>query len=536
MIIRNQKYNFDRIVRLKLYYGSTNAESASESVVLEFAPLADAQLCPRIEAEIKDIPNPSEKNNLPGWTATIKVYNPTDTVRRILAEHITWVQQFGLKIDEGREQSADAVKEDQNAIQKYYASRVRAKLELGYWNHEAVAPSEGINADTGTVKDSKGKVTGLQSDPRRQYRTAIEGYINNAAFYRKGRDDILEMTVFAFDASETAYSQMYTASGIREYSQERDVWLQLTMEERQKRSGRNAADWDSMLRKLVANFAITRPVKNQNQNQDMAFCASPLITDADRKKVGEWLEIRYVYTPRNPDKLNRELEYRLRRVSVADFYTPWSDLSKMINDLCSWNGANVNWLRDDTLNEGKITLLIYPRGAGYQYVRPEEAEIQIVNYQNLLETPAVSASGSLHVRMFLNLDAQPLARLALILTENSFKRDSEGNLVKRTDRGGITDFVTVNPLAGSSTSGTDYYYESLSFQGTPNACFPMIMGANASSIYSLQMGMKNVINKGYLFNTGFPIQQAVHKISTHGNAWETSVVTIPLYNGAIKVD
>ena len=52
-----------------------------------------------------------------------------------------------------------------------------------------------------------------------------------------------------------------------------------------------------------------------------------------------------------------------------------------------------------------------------------------------------------------------------------------------------------------------------------------------TNVHSLRKQAKDANKTGYLFNTGFPIIRVEHKLSTYGQAWDTTVKTTPMTAG-----
>ena len=490
MNIQGNTYNFDRIVRLTLWYGNENGTTESE--ILEYAPLANSALCPHIEATVKDIANPNRKNNRPGFTAEIKVLNPTDGAKRLLAEHSTWMLQFANAASQ-EELEKKLAKDSDNVLRKYYESRIRVKLEVGYWNHEANAPQTDSSV----------------SDARRQYKVLFHGFVNNSVRHRQGSDEILVMSCHDFDAGAMSVSAVTKAiTGKRDVLAKKEEARNLTAAQREKRSSRGVQTWDGMLRKIVRNFINVRP----NPAQALAALAPTIpVTEAARQNAS-WINVRYIFTPSKKNEINYNLEKRLNKINMNGFFAYGLAYPEMINELATFKNANIDWLQDDEWEKGKVTIFVWPKGKGIDMVPGNDADIKIVNYQNLIESPSVDASGALQIRMFLNLECIPLRRLALLWDETIGAQTGTGESLV---------------VAGTEAR------ESISYAGAPNPYVATNQGAYAQSIYMQQQIKKEVQNNGYLLNTGFPIVSATHTISTHGKKWETIVKTIPMWEGIL---
>ena len=109
--------------------------------------------------------------------------------------------------------------------------------------------------------------------------------------------------------------------------------------------------------------------------------------------------------------------------------------------------------------------------------------------------------------MFFNPDCAPEKRIALVLDETK-----EG-----------------------------YDKAALSFTSDVGAYAASVQLDRAASLNALQVGrnkrgVATVVNRGYLYNTGFPISRLTHSLATHGNNWYTTVQTIPMGVGILGGD
>lgn len=518
MVINGQEYNFDRIVRLVVYKGaepvptqgnqSFSAKNNSNAVVLEFAPLDNELFCPKIEAEVKDIYNTNLKNNTSGYTGKITVYNPPVELRNLLANNISYTLDYARDPSEFKRQVR---KESANEyLREFYQQRLRARLDVGYWNPEGHKEENG----------------GVISDSRKPYRTLLEGYINSSVYYHKGRDDIMEFTVqdMQFTQQEvTAIREAYDITcptGI----EPADTRYMPTQEELEARSGRRIRTWDAMLRKLVGNFSFYRPNPDYGRTDIIGMVRGQnemiIVSDEDKKNYGSWVNVIYLYNRINRENINLPLKFKLEdpyTVDIWNFNATGNTLHEMINELATYDDLHLSWEIDEKYTPGAITVFVWPQGEGSAFVPGEQADIKIVNYQNILATPAVDTSGSLTIRMFLNLDAKPQARIALVLDDLVGSETGTGNA------------LTIRPR--KRKDGNGYERESISFAGTPSPYVGNTSLAYAQSTYSMAVVRGGADKMGYLFNTGYPILEATHKISTHGKMWETTIKTIPNYGG-----
>lgn len=492
MIKDGVKVNFDRIMRVTLWYGDVPATSTSadtsnpQTVILEYAPLDNAAYCPNMQATINDITNPMNKNGQPGFTAEFTITNPDDGVRRLIANNIVW-PIFN---------EASGTGED--LLKAYYASRVRIKIEAGYWDNEGEI-----------IYDGAGNVVG---DTRRAYTTLFQGVVNSSVSYRKGIDNYLTLECHNLDynqINQSAIQQFVDLSNklqgkLPEYTAE-------TIEESLYRSARGVRTWDKMAKRLLQGFSVMRPNPEYKTGSAVTTQAPLIPVTTEDKERTDWYQVIYIYTPARKDERNEELRVRLTEMEIPLFYTTMPNLNDMLYQLSNYHEANVNFEIDDDYAPGLRTLFVWPRGAEIKFTSAPEADIQIVNYQNLLETPSVNGSGSLTIRMMLNPECRPQRSIALRL-DDAFGEDqatAESSVIK-ANRG---------------------LRESISFSGAGNPYAATIQGAYALSVYAQQLTRDDVNNKGYMFNIGFPILRCTHVLQTRGNKWETTVITIPMATG-----
>lgn len=509
MIVDNVAVNFDRILRITLWTGDAPGRSTStvggtteavgfnettpQTVVLEYAPLDNAAFCPNIEVTTVDIWNPGNKNNQPGFTAKVTITNPDNVTRRIIANHITYPIDYtknnkAIKDVLASEDPEDAA-EGNKAIIDYYNSRVKIRIEAGYWRSERANTAAGC----------------------RDYTTIFEGWVNSNAWYRKGIDDIAVLACHNLDLTGMTDNAIRKLYGLEEQIKlNAEAYIRLSYEEQAKRNGSDAVYWSIMAQKLVRNFSQTRPTKDSQIVPVQPW---------DRVKT-DWYGIRFIYTPNDKETFNLPLEKRLNELVVNKFYTTAPNLYNMLSELCSYKGANVNFLIDDTYRPGRRMLFIYPLGSSAQFTKSGEAKIRIINYQNLLEAPAVEASGSLNVKMFFNPQCKPQLGLELVLTDEYGSDTSTGTSAVRKAQNLPTT----------------------SFQGDINPYIGLQQGSYHMGVHGLQIGAvnaeklkKDALTRGYLFNTGFPIERVTHNLATRGNKWETIVKTIPAETGVASI-
>lgn len=485
---------FGKVVKVTLYYGT-------DSVTLLYAPQLDPLYNANIDITVEDIANPMRKNNELGFTAQLIITNPPPEAVQLISNHINWL----VRDNENEEEfSMRAMRDLNGTLLDYYKNRVRCRVDVGYWDYEKRVPTD-------PEARANYQIPGLTK--------LFDGYINSSSLYHDGTDNIMKLACHNFNA-DTISTRAIHDEFVCHYPQ---IERQLRLEEQakkdfNKRSGYDTRDWESMFRKLVVNFALTRPNPNYagGTQEIMGMPSSPApelyLTEADRRNSG-WVKIYYIESPNDLKKYDEALRVRLQQLDVSRFYTNSGSLADMLTDLCNERGAMVNWMQYDDFDEthSQAVFFVWPRGRGVSAVTGDAADIKIINYQNLLESPVASASGALRVRMFLNPDCIPLKRIALILDPNIGSDTGTGN-----------SFVV---------KASTLFRQSMGVRGQLSPYIGTQQLANAMSVYAQEVAARDIRDRGYLFNTGFPIVKCVHKISTLSSDWETVVETIPVWEG-----
>jgi len=466
MIINGQKVNFDRIVRVTLI--------GWQGCIVEYCPLADESLIARIEFETLEIPS---KNNpkKPGYTATVKLYNVDDRIATCIANNQKWLVDY-VNAEMTDEQKKAAVK-------KYYSDRLQLRLEAGYWNHEG---------------------------NKRDYKPLFEGFVNSSYTYRKGQDYISVLQCYNF--MEDTPNNKAILDSISSYSEDETI----TTSENRK----GDSNWNSTFHKFVSNFAIFKknPLYHLTNDEEV-FPKMTLVTDEDRKN-GDFFIIRYATdaTGKKADPiLASKLSVGASGINTSSFYSNESTLYGLLSDLCKYKNSNCWWTEDYDFNTDKVTYIIYPKGSGSDYTESDKSEIQIVNYQNLLEAPTVTGGGSLTIRMLFEPTAKPLLRVALIIKDvGTVNGTSNSSVINASSFSATQQSINANLQSGNFT--------------------PLVQGPYSMSVYSQEKMNEQAQKKGYLFNIGFPIIRVEHKGDTHSPTWETNITTAPTIKGIFTKD
>lgn len=478
-----QEFNFDRCLRISIY-------TSGKSCCMEYAPRQNPGLCPKMEAIINDNPASELTASQAGFTAEVTFYNASSAIRTILAGHQSFTTDFIQNKDKVKNDIQKMIDnpDESSELEKYYANHCKIRIEAGYWDHENKTVNYG--------------------------KPLFDGYVNSNVTYVEGTDTITKLYCANQDFTRMSAKVIGASLGMCPIDSEKLKMQRLSSEERLIRSGSDKSNWNAMLSVLCRNFIKERP--NPLFMLGSAITTiEPLISVSkeDRKRT-DWYEIRYIPSPQEKDKDDVELQTRLTNNFMLDihgFYTNADNIITMLNELCSYKDANVGYIIDNEYKAGKVTIFIFPRGNTYTQTLGERAEVQIVNYQNLLGTPSVDNQGCLTVKMFLNKSCKPLDRLALILKKGLGSKTTTGNdLVIDPEYDG---FEVLAPSGGLSP-----------YQG-------LVQGARAFSLAFYQANARFAQQNGYMFNIGFPMIKIRHELSTHGKAWWTTVKTVPAYQG-----
>lgn len=491
--------NFGRVMRITLYHGNTRA-------VMEFAPQKDPMLTPRMEAVVNDIVQPNRPSGTVGFTADVKLYNASDEVATLLASHQQFILDFTHGNENGLAKAAAKGTANNKELAEYYKSRPKITIECGYWKPDnTVLPGKGV------VKEGF-RTTGGVCD----YHLIFTGYVNSTLEYVQGNDVITQLYCHDFDEGQISNKAVFESMGFKYQSQDAIKWQEFSQAERDKRSGRTARNWHDLASRLCRLFIETRNSRHYTKGAQQTFVREP-VTEEDREKH-DWFGIRYITAPNRKDEFNPQLEERMslpNTVDVRNFMTNAPNFIGIMNDLCNYANANVNYLIDYEYDPSKVTIFVYPKGSTYKFIKSRNTEsaevIRIVNYQNLIGNPAVSSNGSLTVKMFLNWACVPLKSIELALEDKTGAESTTGEgLVVRAGRG---------------------VRETLAAGGKIPPYMATQFGARNSALYSLEYADNYTANHGYMFNVPFPIIKTKHEVSTHGKDWYTTVTTVPKYTG-----
>lgn len=501
MKIQGNEYLFGRCLKITI--------AGSKAITIEHAPEINRDLNLFMDVSITDRPSATAYDN-PGFQGTIKIYNPGKRLLEAVLAGATWVQNY---LDEN-----GIEKEKFNAVEDFYNSRSTVTVEAGY------------------IEETP---TGLKP----MYHTILKGYLNGSSYERKGVDNVLTLGVMDMDLMRNSkvVEKQPEFKTVQDYLNEQErmcayetTWYQtvvkiIKMWETERLPNRE--DLPELSRSLIHDTSTveqqinlpTMPDQSKLSYEEMPFVQ---VSEVDRMR-SDWFEIRFVeslntyFTVR--DKVGSD--YQLRQETDAGLqaeaqslimpvggYVTGSNLAQMLDSLCAHMGM-IGWYRD-LKNTTRNRYIFYRLGNQKAFVPKEQANIRIWNYQNLLESPSVSGSGIMTVKMVFNPECQCLKTIALVLDKKVVSKDGVTRDLNDLENG------LIESVAAQSSLAT---YGNVQINGA-NA----VAAANKSALSNQEKTAK--VN-GYLFNTGFPIISVKHELSTYGKNWTTTITTSPVVNG-----
>jgi hypothetical protein len=203
-----------------------------------------------------------------------------------------------------------------------------------------------------------------------------------------------------------------------------------------------------------------------------------------------------------------------------NFYSVKAGLPDMLNELCAYSGKNLGYEVFDYPEQGLIRYVVYDRGNKKEVVSLNTpGVIKIVNFQNLISVPTVGANGALTIPMMFNRDCSPWAYIALVLDSKNQDGFEESGI------------LNINNLNFTKNQQNQLI---VPIGGTTNNAAVATTQLTTSMPVSAVAQMNDLAAKnGYLFNTPFLITRVVHRLSTHGKDWSSTVSTVPFLFGTL---
>ena len=513
MNIKGNEYLFGRCLRVAFTRRTINAEGKENETDVFFithAPDVNRDNYVAMDVSVIDRPSATSKGN-PGFQGTVTVYNPSKKLLDTINQGATWVTDYVHKNDTSEEKS--------NAIRDFYNSRLTCTISAGY----------------------------LDKDGLPDWHVILKGYVNGSSLARKGVEDVLTFGIMDIDPIKD--SMMVDKEITKLYGPEYEIKRVLETQN----TNRFEATWHETLLKYIRQWEFDRipdPKSSYDQNRSIAYATStqqqqkkfpdrtdfskmseeeqPFIpvSDFDRKRY-DWFEVKYVSSLSDwlkskqtagldwadtrsgigPEGVQLEIDLKTQQMPQKGAVYG-NNLSQMLDGLCAVANTRVGWYCDKT-NTKRNIYIIYPLGAEPLWVKGEDAGIRIWNYQNLLESPSVSGSGIMTVKMLFNPKCVCNITLALMLDRSIISKDDATRNLSNIESG---DYGSMATSASLQTFGT------------------VQLGASAA-VATVNKEAQEGKSRGYLFNLGFPIIEVKHELSTYGKNWTTTVKTVPMTAG-----
>jgi hypothetical protein len=493
MKLNDIDWNFDRVVRLTIKCPGRAIEYDSEgkktvnAVVIEYNPLDDARKVARIDftcdclTQLKDITAPS-------YTAEIKLYN-------ISKELANAIGQGGEEI--AAVFSGKGVAERRKAYTSRNSIRPQVTLEIGYYNHEN--PSQ----------------TSLWK--------LFDGYINSSFSARQGQDYVTTLQCWKYDGSLPGDANFCMASTEYEYKSMKEDLIN-------KRGEAYEGTVKDVIAKVIWDYATSRPTIEEipvseqissfsgtkenvsKQGAQRSFIQidtkfnEPGDKWKDNHKFTDVFDVRFT-TDASGETLDKDLEYRLLNLWGASFkaYTNGeTNLDKILAEVLAQTGLNLDYYPDRSLTKAdKYIWNIYYAGGRGTSTSADGGLIEIVNYQNVVETPMINGNGSLQLKTMIIPGVSTKSKLRL--TVKDIDSESAAN------------------LGAPSFSGI----KATTFSGSNGRFTPLLSGEYASAVL-----INDAKDKGSIFNHTFNLWKISYSGSTHSREWFNTLYSFPSFLGA----
>lgn len=471
-------FNFDRILRVTVAAGQGKNIS---SQVIEYCPMADERLNPRIDTTIKCMPITVNKHNKPGFSAKVTIYNPPQSLLTMINQHVTW--PIGKKT-----QAA------------YYAGRCRVSIDAGYWNPDSSNP--------------------------RDYYSLGDFWLNSSAYYRKGADNILDLWCHELKLTDEDIQKMTRAVDVKKRGYSDAVVVDVRNREL---VGDEHKVWGTMLQTLIRLEAprkapLIKEVVLSEERQASIMTTVP--TSADREARSKFFVIKYIQQPKDYNNPEDGLvpDYDLEDLACGGA-GGWQGLStrglvlngktfyEKMQQMLDFFPEPIVYKEDLTNTDGISRYYIWrPRkdDGGYSanaklkdlptIKAPIGDIITIYNFQNMLQVPSVDGSGCFTAKMLFNPNMRPPKWLRLAWVDD-FRL---GTAISPYTEG-----------VNTSASFANYY--------------PTLQGGKyQAQVYALSRDKENL---GYLFNRDYRIGYVTHTLSTYSSNWTTEVKTLSIMGG-----
>lgn len=466
MIVGGLEYNFGRCIKIEFYKGNKFAMS------IEHAPEVNPECYVAMDVEVTDMPSPLEHDK-PGFQGNVTIYNPARKLLSLIADNATWLYNYSQSdIQTISANTKVDTTTHPTGLKAYYASRLRAIIYAGY------------------------VVKGVPN-----YTRILGGYVNGSSFYHRGTDDVLRLGIYDIDmveVSSTALDQEEEHQAL-----EKGIFPGSWVEAKwwDKAKTKFSDTWHNTLVKYIKEF--------ETEWQDDEHTISIVYVNS----LQAWMNSESK-TKLSAGVINKPLETKLKAQTMPNGGISAHNLAGMLNGLCDNAKVHVDWRKARPEDVSINTYIIFPLGGSRTVVPGPRANIQIWNYQNLLETPSIDGAGKMTIRMVFNPQCTCRKSIALMLSSTLGETDVTRNIASFT-----SSIVKEGGMIGSmSSTGNDAAVANNQITGNTN-------------IQSQRKQARDANQTGYLFNTGLPIIKVEHKLSTYGQNWDTTVKTVPITAG-----
>lgn len=459
---------FDRCMRLVLH------RPGRGTCVLEYNPLDDSRKIARIEVTATNQGFNSQES--PAYFATIKIYNITNEVSTLIS---------GRGVDLKLIAEKEAYEEASTGI-------TTATLYVGHYNHE---------------------------EKRADYTKLFTMKVNSSTTVRNGIDYVTTLYCWTDLDAIIAQNVVDLTKGTIDVNSLLDSYKAPTRE-----------TFDNVFRAAVMYSMLWKPVQkpltlfpyNAQGTGAMSFVTDTktsystsfleeqetttewqYIKESERKlsNFDKWFKIKYLTSPKSDSSLSVPLE-REATAEVKNFKITGVTSYEILNSIASTPGVNYGWLLDTSKTDnGRWVFKVWKIGQSYKDLSLADAT-PLYNYENFVETPTISADGSVKLKlMFRQFEPWDAIYMAI-----------DNNRMSRLQEGFINSFE-------AQMSGMNYA--------------PLVSGDYTLTQASADYVRQVKDNQGYLFNKPWQIMKITHTLSTHTKDWFTTIETFPLF-GALS--
>lgn len=509
MKINGQTYFLDRCLKF-IFVGPRVVNGAFGFLTVEYCPRKDERLCPRLEADITDNPNPQQTDR-PGYGGKIRIYNPDEEILQMVANSTVWSNDY---IDsQNGSYAAQQLKESQS--KKYYANKLQVFVYAGYYDEEQPRYEVSYNNATRNlnfVPQTNPDGTLIKGDGDYTKQPVIAAYVNNSYYYRQGVDNILDLYVHDVDMSQqstkVASFGADEAQGGPAYGTPRSA---VVMPKR--------VTFHSTLLYLIQQYGSSYgPAMLNRENVAGKNDWARIHYISNIESYQKWLSAgrddmnKGYISPTLEAALENGPEYNGPNYST--WYSNASDFKTMVKELCDYAATAKMNLRWQVERQANLTdFLIWDANFTPQltttYSIKENATVIIWNFQNQLQVPTIQGNGSLHAKMFFNRDIKPMGALAFAISDEI----DDGATASLARMGILTqdNGQIIGGLAGQAG----------------NCATQQVTLSGSGSIGSVLQNNKKAKEFGYIFNQAWRVVRVKHMLKTHSNEWYTEVHTVP---------